>query len=325
MKERIMWIDEARGLAMLAILLFHTEVYYAGKELIPYVMFVENALALFFFLSGYLFASSRAYSLPAKMKSVLRRLIVPYLFFTLLMAIPKAWVHHNEISLSSILTPIVTGKASWFVATLIIAEIYYALVRYLAEKCCHSNRSGVVWESCCMLSPLLCYLILDEYGSIDILAVTTISLVFIFLGRIYRLLEHRISVIQRSWVLVGMTLLLFFMKFYEYKAGVFMTFFYIRIDSFPLFYADTILSCVLLIALLKKKQGLRLRMLSWTGRHSLVIYFLSGGVPICVAYVMPTYNGNVGLLLVAFLLVWLLASFVAWIVYRFLPWIVGTR
>ena len=80
MNKRIVWIDEARGLAMLAILLFHTEMYYIGKDILPYTMFVENALALFFFLSGYLFVSShRPFNLPTKMRMIFRRLIIPYL------------------------------------------------------------------------------------------------------------------------------------------------------------------------------------------------------------------------------------------------------
>lgn len=325
MNKRIVWIDEARGLAMLAILLFHTEMYYIGNDILPYTMFVENALALFFFLSGYLFVSShRPFNLPTKMRMIFRRLIIPYLFFTLLIAIPKGWVHHNQISLLSIFIPIITGKASWFVATLIVAEIYYALIQYLADRLCSSLRCRLLLETCTMLSPVIGYLIFEEYCSIDILSVTTIALVFIFLGRMFRLIEHRMTFIQHHWVIMCMALLLLGMKLYEYKANVSMIFFYIDIDSYTLFYADTLLSCLLLVSLLRKIKG-TLRLLSWTGRHSLVIYFFCGGVPICIAHVMPTYNGCLGLLFVAFWLVWLLASLIAWGVYKFFPWIVGTR
>ena len=310
---------------MLAILLFHTEMYYIGNDILPYTMFVENALALFFFLSGYLFVSShRPFNLPTKMRMIFRRLIIPYLFFTLLIAIPKGWVHHNQISLLSIFIPIITGKASWFVATLIVAEIYYALIQYLADRLCSSLRCRLLLETCTMLSPVIGYLIFEEYCSIDILSVTTIALVFIFLGRMFRLIEHRMTFIQHNWVIMCMALLLFGMKLYEYRANVSMIFFYIDIDSYTLFYADTLLSCLLLVSLLRKIKG-TLRLLSWTGRHSLVIYFFCGGVPICIAHVMPTYNGCLGLLFVAFWLVWLLASLIAWGVYKFFPWIVGTR
>ncbi len=39
---------------MMAILYFHTEMYYAGKDLIPYACYVDNMLSVFFFISGYL-------------------------------------------------------------------------------------------------------------------------------------------------------------------------------------------------------------------------------------------------------------------------------
>ena len=41
--KRLGWIDTARGLAMLAIYHFHTEVYYTGEIVTDYDMYVENA------------------------------------------------------------------------------------------------------------------------------------------------------------------------------------------------------------------------------------------------------------------------------------------
>ena len=53
--HRINWIDSARGLCMTAILYDHTEIYYANENIIPYEMYVINALTAFFFISGFLF------------------------------------------------------------------------------------------------------------------------------------------------------------------------------------------------------------------------------------------------------------------------------
>ena len=54
MATRKHWIDNLRGVCMLAILLDHTEVYYSGVNIINYNVYVTDALYLFFFLSGYL-------------------------------------------------------------------------------------------------------------------------------------------------------------------------------------------------------------------------------------------------------------------------------
>lgn len=45
--HRINWIDSARGLCMTAILYDHTEIYYANDNIIPYEMYVINALTAF--------------------------------------------------------------------------------------------------------------------------------------------------------------------------------------------------------------------------------------------------------------------------------------
>lgn len=85
---RIVWVDVARGVAMLAILLFHTEMRYAEWDIIPYSMYVENFLALFFFVSGYLFVSpKRQFTLRGKLVSIAKRLVVPYVLFVSLMAV----------------------------------------------------------------------------------------------------------------------------------------------------------------------------------------------------------------------------------------------
>ena len=56
--NRTLWVDQMRGICMMAILLFHTEAYYNdGREIIPYNFYVANVLVDFFFLSGYLFHS----------------------------------------------------------------------------------------------------------------------------------------------------------------------------------------------------------------------------------------------------------------------------
>ncbi len=54
--NRLLWADIIKGICMMAILLFHTEVYYAGQEIIPYHCYVTNALLAFFFISGFFFS-----------------------------------------------------------------------------------------------------------------------------------------------------------------------------------------------------------------------------------------------------------------------------
>lgn len=131
------WIDLLRGCCMLAILLFHTESYVAGEALIPYYLYIGDALVIFFYLSGYLIFRSEGFSLRHKMRSILHRLVIPYLAFTTLMAIPKALAHGIALSSNTVqllVESIVLGQASWFVAALIVAELIFALILHVSRE-----------------------------------------------------------------------------------------------------------------------------------------------------------------------------------------------
>ena len=112
---------------MLSILLDHTEIYYTGGNLIPYDWYVSNVLIVFFFLSGYLMYKQQGFSLKHKLTSIGHSLLLPYLLFTAVLALPKAFVHGWSIDWKSVLLPILTGRASWFIAALVVSEIVFSL------------------------------------------------------------------------------------------------------------------------------------------------------------------------------------------------------
>ena len=125
--ERKVWIDLLKGFCMLAILCFHTEYYYAGRNITPYGCFMGNSLAIFFFLSGYLFLSSKTFNVKNKLLSILHKLIVPYFIFMTLMVVPKAAVHGVSEELPNMFLAILTGEASWFVTALIVSQILFTV------------------------------------------------------------------------------------------------------------------------------------------------------------------------------------------------------
>ena len=131
---------------MVAILLFHTEMYYAGYDIIPYSFYVENALAMFFFLSGYLFYKDNGTIHPKqkikdngtihpkqKIFSIAVNLIIPYFIFTTLIALPKALAHGEEINILTLASEILLGEASWFIAALIVADIIFSLLLWITR------------------------------------------------------------------------------------------------------------------------------------------------------------------------------------------------
>lgn len=351
MSRRIVWVDMARGLAMLTILWAHTSVYYADGFASSYTLTVLNALAVFFFVSGYLFISpDKQFSVGNKMRSVLRSLVVPYLIFTLAMALPKAVVHGSDINLLSLIMPVLNGEASWFVSSLIVVQVYYCLVLFGCQFLFPKGGAGAfAFEIFCVFLPFMVFVSFFRYCS-NILSVSTIAITFVFIGRLYRMVEWwlgnvlsernvrdcKITELKHFFIsrcrrcrlplLLVFACLLVYIKVWEWKHDVEIIFYVVKIPSFLLFYVDTLISCLLVVAVCKMLPNvIVLAWLRWTGSHSLVFYFVCGGIPLLVSRVLPSFNGNVLLFFLAFGLVWVSSAAVAWVVYRFAPWVVGRR
>lgn len=190
MSRRIVWVDMARGLAMLTILWAHTSVYYADGFASSYTLTVLNALAVFFFVSGYLFMSpDKEFSVGHKLRSVFRSLVVPYLLFTLAMAFPKAVAHGSDVNLLSLIMPVLNGEASWFVSSLIVVQAYYCLVLFGRQFLCPKGGAGAfVFETFGVFLPFMVFVGFFRYCS-NILSVSTIAMTFVFIGRLYRMVE----------------------------------------------------------------------------------------------------------------------------------------
>ena len=121
--QRIGWIDFLRGISMILILIFHTETYYKENNVTPYYIYTSNAILLFYFISGYLFYQNKTFQWQKRILSILRSLLIPYFIFTILLAVPKLLVRQMEISWMEIAVNILTGRASWFIAALILGEL----------------------------------------------------------------------------------------------------------------------------------------------------------------------------------------------------------
>ena len=333
---RLLWIDLLRGFLMLAIIFDHTEICFTGDNIVPYRMYVPDVLMAFFFLSGYLFYRPEGFRLRHKLHSWLRGVLMPYFIFTSALALPKAWLHGADGSLSDLLLTILTGQGSWFIASLAVAELLFCLLLWLScarwrwlagaglfavalaygfgtrrlafeANWWHVNEAVVALPSL-----LLGYMVhrFDSLGTRWRLGLFALLLVLS--------LPVNVLVASSSWpsVLVGALVL-------------------------PrLFLVKNALSVLLLYLLftISQRDGVRwvelmprwlAAMVSWTGRRSIVYYFFSSGVPTALTAVFSrlgyTYRGCYVEVLVVFSLNLLLITLVTWTIYRYLPWTTGRR
>lgn len=263
---------------------------------------------------------------------------------------PKAVAHGSDVNLLSLIMPVLNGEASWFVSSLIVVQAYYCLVLFGRQFLCPKGGAGAfVFETFGVFLPFMVFVGFFRYCS-NILSVSTIAMTFVFIGRLYRMVEwwfgnvlsegnvrdskitelkHFVVSRCRRWclpLLLVLASVLVYIKVWEWKHDVEIIFYVVKIPSFLLFYVDTLLSCLLVVGVCKVLPHVKvLAWLRWTGSHSLVFYFVCGGIPLLVSRVLPSFNGNVLLLLLAFGLVWVFSAVVAWVVYRFAPWVVGRR
>ena len=310
--ERLQWIDISRGLFMLIILWFHTEVYYFGECKIPYSMYVQNALAGFFFLSGYLYIPKIFMINKIKIiHNIFRKLVIPYIIFTFFIGIAKVLFRGENIELLSIITNILTGNASWFISALIICQLYLVAIQFIVNKQC-------LLLFACIL-PFLYMVFTKNYTNLSIIDGTSISVMFMYLGFLYKTYEKfldNLNIINY----IFMTLILIILKVIEYYYNYDMIYYYISIDNYLLFIFDTFIWCIIIIKIIKKNHSSNkfISIIEWIGKHSLVFYFLCGGVP---SVVSTFANNNINyksytIFLFVFLSVLIITSFITYLLYN---------
>lgn len=324
--NRLPWIDTMRGICMIAILLFHTEVYYADGIITPYQCYVHNALAGFFFISGYLFIGDKGFSFTHKIKSIARSLVLPYFIFTIILGVLKIVFQHADAA--EVFTKIILGQASWFVAALIVAELLMCITMFITR--------GKTLLLClfAVLSFAAAFVIGNKYNPSPLFYQQNLWFVndgILALGiMICGALYHRFEAVFNRFHPIIYTSSLFFLliliKIMIMTGNEDTVIGSVEVSNIPLFLADIAVSTLFLVALCKWLG--RVFMVSWTGAHSLVYYFFCGASPTFVALLLNkigfTYS-SYWQMLIALILVYDLCTIIAYIIYRYLPFIIGKQ
>lgn len=300
---------------MMLILVFHTEVYYKEYDVTPYYIYVTNAIILFYFISGYLFYRPESFNLKKKLIAIARSLLFPYFIFTSLIAVPKLLVRQEAINLQEIVINIITGRASWFIAALIVGELFFAL---LLTK----TRGKITWLLTDAIACLIIYYVIPfnqhNYWQWQdaLLAVT-----FLSAGYIYHQYDNHFNTINKPLYSLIFLLILIIIKVYEYHVDLPMR--NIAIENVPLFLADCIVWLMLVISIIRYIP--RCKMIEWTGRHCIIYYFLCGGCPLIISIFFNKiglpYNNYLYRYLLALIAVYLLATTLTYLIYKYIPFI----
>ena len=317
--ERVGWIDFLRGISMIAILIFHTEVYYKEYDVTPYYIYTTNAIVLFYFISGYLFYRQGELDCMKKILSIVKSLVIPYFIFTTLIAVPKALLRQESIDWTETVFNILSGRASWFIAALIIGEVFFTTLLLI-------KRRKTLWLSIAAAVCLITYYIVPfnqhNYWQWQdaLLAVT-----FLYAGYLYHQYKDFFHTINKPLYSSLLLLILIIIKIYEYHVDLPMR--NIAIENIPLFLADAMVWLLLVVSMINYIP--HVRMIEWTGQHCIVYYFLCSGCPLIVSMLMNKtgfgYDGYFYRFLIAFLLCYSLATVITAGIYRYVPFILGRK
>ena len=263
----------------MAILWFHTEVYFTGQLMTPYEMYVGDVLAVFFFLSGYLMYG-KPLSIKRRSSNIFSRFLVPYFVFTTIIAVSKAIFIHDDASWKDIVLSIVSGHASWFIAALIILQLLFMLFLWI-------TKGKIIWLSiiagCCLL---LSYFMGNSYRPFPLyyeqnlwhLNEALLACFILFAGYLYRKYETHFNNIS---ILLSLLIVFILIKIYIIHTDAQLIMGPIIVSNYPLFIADLLCAVLLMVGIFKQMPSVRL--IEWTGSHSLVYYFLCGAVPFIVS------------------------------------------
>ena len=139
--KRVLWVDIAKGVAMLAVVLGHT--YHGGMPAHTFVYSFH--VPLFFILAGYTF---RVKPTSQVIRSSAERLLLPYLVLAIILAIfgvAKGWLNSDTLFQFSAGVLFASGGVDlpmgifsigipWFLMALFVARVLYNVLLGLLQK-----------------------------------------------------------------------------------------------------------------------------------------------------------------------------------------------
>lgn len=316
---RLLWIDLLRGFCMLAILLFHTEIYYTGDTIIPYSLYVVNALTTFYCISGYLMYREESFSIIHKLKSIVRSLFIPYFIFTSFMALPKVIIHQLDFNIIQIIGNILSGNVSWFIATLIVAELLFIGIIYISK-----SRSVPIFTISCIFFLFSVFLSKTDIYNFWHFKNGLMAVLYLCLGYLYHKYEKYFQNYKLA-TFVGSFILIIIIKGYVFSNQILLGLDTFNITSYFIFMIDTVVFTICLFSIAPFIP--HISFVEWIGQHCIVFYFLCGGIPMltsmAINYAGFTYHSNYMYVLLVYLLVVLITTIATLLIYKYIPFITG--
>ena len=337
MKKRIEWIDLARAIAMLFVMLGH---FFPNNQLF-FVITSPVKIPLFFVISGYLMNVDR-YNFKEFVKIKSKSLLIPYFVLSIIRSLPTLGLliyKSNENILTWVYktcSSIVYGDLLWFIPCLFISETVFYICHIIAKrvecsKWVYRHKIDGFWITSFIVSLISgTALVLCRSGNHLFWHLDTalVLLVCLTAGQIYRRFENEIS--GKKFVFFGMLFAYFFSLLLQTEIYGFVS-----IDPNNNIYPSSILTLVTMVVgtfsvmTICKTIAVYPRSLIFIGQNTLVYYafhtvfkpFVEKAFEFCRFYNASSFVSNV----LVFLVCCVLCAIPATVINRYFPVIVGKK
>ena len=334
LQNRISWLDYGKGLSMLIIILFHTDIYYVGNtSFIVDLLLFHTSIAFFFFASGYT-AKIENFNFKNSITYNIKRLLIPYFIFSTLIYIPKFLLRGWDMDVFTMLYEIFGGLASWFIASLVVSRLALSIILKL-------TKNIFIITACCLLLSAVGF-VMTQYLEAPILWYANyglMSMFYICLGIIFRkqeaILGNKIkcqAFISTIFYIIFVLIDLYILKDSQWHYVCSSSYIYGLKDGQVIllrvvYYLITSILGIWMIISLLKLMPAGIKSLSYVGRNSLTYYYLNGGVVFILTFIFNkigyAYTGNYLFVLFLYISSILVLTLASEIILRFVPWVVG--
>lgn len=172
-KKRIEWIDIAKGIGMVLVMLGHAQIPYVSpfcdEISIQDVFLYSFHIPLFMFLSGLCF-SDKDIKFSEFFKKKFKSLIVPYIFFAIVSVAAQCvidFVTNHSLSIHTLLNEVkavtiqIRAHTIWFLACLVFLELAF----YFIKKICNNHHFKIAIFT---LIFLICGIVYRKFVAINL-------------------------------------------------------------------------------------------------------------------------------------------------------------
>lgn len=329
-RKEIAWINNVRALCMMFVYLQHCEFYIHDSTYVSrpiYQLFYVNA---FFLVSGYLFfrkqLSSPVIDEPRKVfiktdgkrlfENIVFKILLPTVLFGLLFFVPKLVIRDTPFSLEYLCRDVFLGGWSWFTATLFVSELFLLVLLVTRQK------NLWFYSVATLIGTFAVFMLPRDTNYVWYYQSGVFASLILVLGGFFWKYEDKTKIVLDNIYVNILMLFTYLAVVYSYGNKLICDVSTLHVS--PLGAPMALLSSILVINICKRIPDNSV--MNFIGKHSLVFYMLSGGLPNIVAILLRGLGIPYGLKIVfATVLSLLLATGITWFVNKYIPFLVDLR